>query len=114
MKKHEAFTLIELLVVIAIIALLLSILLPSLKLAKDLGRRAVCLAHLHSLGISWVLYADENDELIFNAKTARLIETSSNPRRFTMNWDPDPAAYHNEPTWVGWSTTSVRSRCRLA
>ena len=58
--RKKAFTLIELLVVIAIIALLLSILLPSLKLAKDLGRRTVCLAHLHSLGLSWVLYADEN------------------------------------------------------
>lgn len=100
MKRRAGFTLIELLVVIAIIALLLSILLPSLKLAKEMGRRTVCLAHLHSLGLSWILYADENDGLICNAKTARLTEVSSNPREFIMNWSP--TAYHNEPTWVGW------------
>jgi len=97
--RKRGFTLIELLVVIAIIALLLSILMPSLKKARDLGKRVVCLAHLHSLGISWVTYADENDGLIANAKTARINEIgSSSPRRFQMNLN----AYHNEPTWVGW------------
>ncbi|RKY06691.1 MAG: hypothetical protein DRP66_08305 [Planctomycetota bacterium] len=101
MKKEKAFTLIELLVVIAIIALLLSVLLPSLKKVRDLGKRAVCLAHLHSLGISWVIYADENDGRITNAKTARIHEIgSSNPRQFWMDWDP--LNYHDEPTWVGW------------
>lgn len=102
-RRHlarQAFTLIELLVVIAIIALLLAVLLPSLSKAKDHAKRAVCLAHLHSLGISWVTYADENDSRIVNAKTARLIETSASPRQFRMDWSP--SAYHNEPTWVGW------------
>ncbi len=99
MKKEKAFTLIELLVVIAIIALLLSVLMPSLKKVRDLGKRAVCLAHLHSLGISWVLYADENDGRITNAKTACVTEIAgSNPRRFQMNL----STYHNEPSWVGW------------
>jgi len=99
MKKAKAFTLIELLVVIAIIALLLSVLMPSLKKVRDLGKRAVCLAHLHSLGISWVVYADENDGRITNAKTARVTEIGgSNPRRFQMNL----TLYHDEPSWVGW------------
>lgn len=104
MRKRKGFTLIELLVVIAIIALLLSILMPSLKLAKDAAKRTVCLAHLHSLGISWVLYADENDSKITNAKTARINEISSNPREFQMIWSSigNPPPYHNEPTWVGW------------
>ncbi|GMV98495.1 MAG: prepilin-type N-terminal cleavage/methylation domain-containing protein [Phycisphaerae bacterium] len=48
-KKRTGFTLIEVLVVVAIIALLIAILLPSLSRARDLGKKAVCGAHLHGL-----------------------------------------------------------------
>ena len=62
-KKRIAFTLIELLVVIAIIALLVSILLPSLKRAQSLAKRAVCGANMHSLTLSTLLYANDHNEL---------------------------------------------------
>ena len=60
-KSHGAFTLIELLVVIAIIALLVSILLPSLNMAKELARRAVCMTNLNAIGKAGQVYASEND-----------------------------------------------------
>lgn len=63
-KRHNGFTLIELLVVVAIIALLVSILLPSLKLAKDLTRNAVCQAHLAQAGKHMGLYAIEWDDYL--------------------------------------------------
>jgi len=56
------FTLIELLVVIAIIALLVSILLPSLNRARELAKRAVCSTNLNGLGKALVLYNSSNDD----------------------------------------------------
>ncbi len=52
----RAFTLIELLVVIAIIALLISILLPSLDRAREQSRRAVCLSALRNIAASSAVY----------------------------------------------------------
>lgn len=60
MKK--GFTLIELLVVIAIIALLVSILLPSLNRAKELARRVVCAANMRNLGLALSYYTNESDQ----------------------------------------------------
>ena len=58
----KGFTLIELLVVIAIIALLLAILVPSLKKAKDMARAIHCVANTKSLSMAWFLYKDDYDD----------------------------------------------------
>jgi prepilin-type N-terminal cleavage/methylation domain-containing protein len=59
-RRTGAFTLIELLVVVAIIALLISILLPSLSAAKDQAKITVCMANQRSLGLASQYYLDEN------------------------------------------------------
>jgi len=61
MLKSRAFTLIELLVVIAIIALLLSIIMPALKTAKEQARRILCASNLHQWGAAIQGYAADND-----------------------------------------------------
>ncbi|RLC73875.1 MAG: hypothetical protein DRI61_17680, partial [Chloroflexi bacterium] len=56
-----AFTLIELLVVISIIALLLSILMPSLSKVKEQAKKIVCGSNLRQQGIAFVTYALDNN-----------------------------------------------------
>jgi prepilin-type N-terminal cleavage/methylation domain-containing protein len=58
---RKGFTLIELLVVIAIIALLISILLPSLQGAREQGKKAVCLANLRQIAQGAHSYANDDE-----------------------------------------------------
>ncbi|MCH7995720.1 MAG: prepilin-type N-terminal cleavage/methylation domain-containing protein, partial [Planctomycetes bacterium] len=61
-RSRSGFTLIELLVVIAIIALLISILLPSLSRARELSKRLVCQSNTKGIGTSCKIYANDNSE----------------------------------------------------
>jgi prepilin-type processing-associated H-X9-DG protein len=60
-QRGKSFTLIELLVVVSIIALLIAILLPSLRSAREQARSLKCAANLHSIGQAFTLYAEKYD-----------------------------------------------------
>lgn len=68
MNDKKAFTLIELLVVIAIIALLLSILTPSLQRVKAKARELLSLANMKSLTLGWLMYLESNESKLVSGQ----------------------------------------------
>ncbi len=60
-RPRHGFTLIELLVVIAIIAILASLLLPSLARAKAAAISAKCKSNIHQLGVAMTIYLGDHD-----------------------------------------------------
>jgi prepilin-type N-terminal cleavage/methylation domain-containing protein/prepilin-type processing-associated H-X9-DG protein len=64
MDVKKGFTLIELLVVIAIIAVLMAILMPALERVKEQARGIGCMSNQKTMGLAYVMYADDNDSRI--------------------------------------------------
>ena len=69
MRRSRGFTIVELLIVIAIIAVLMSILIPALAVAKAQATGAVCLGNQRGLIQAWVLYANDNRGYIVGGDT---------------------------------------------
>ncbi len=61
-RQKNGFTLVELLVVIAIIALLVGLLLPALKNARETAKRVICGSNERQLYLSVLLYANDFDQ----------------------------------------------------
>lgn len=82
MRNRKGFTLIELLVVIAIIALLLSILSPGLRRAREAAWNVMCRNNLKSYGLAGTMYTEDNDHLFPNAwgSIYRSLDMTGHPR----------------------------------
>jgi prepilin-type N-terminal cleavage/methylation domain-containing protein/prepilin-type processing-associated H-X9-DG protein len=88
-KMINGFTLIELLVVIAIISLLVSILMPSLKKAKDAAKAALCMSNLRNHGVAVIFYSDEYKGMLPHGGYQEL-----NPLQNHLSWKVMLAPYH--------------------
>ena len=100
-RKRTAFTLIELLVVISVIAVLMAILMPALKRAREQGQRAVCVSTVKQLTLCWLMYADDNDDRLVNGEAG-------------IDWT-DRATHTRERYWVGqcWDQYNVQGGRQL-
>ncbi|HEX2971094.1 MAG TPA: type II secretion system protein [Tepidisphaeraceae bacterium] len=65
MRRRLGFTLVELLVVIAIIALLIAMLLPALKRAKEAAYRIQCASNIRQIATAAVLYSESDKSGVY-------------------------------------------------
>ena len=63
-QTSRAFTLVELLVVVATVAILVAMLLPAMRKARQAALSVSCLSNLRQAGIGFQIYAAENNQFI--------------------------------------------------
>jgi prepilin-type N-terminal cleavage/methylation domain-containing protein len=92
MRKTKGFTLIELLVVIAIIALLMSIVMPGMRKAKEYARKVICQSNYRQIGVAIGTYEAEFNYNFRNFKSAINIPNADLPKYwFWQNGTADHA-----------------------
>lgn len=110
-NRKKAFTLIELLVVVAIIALLISILLPSLSRARELSKRLVCASNVKGMGTAFKIYANDYDEnwpTVPFSKTQSIVWTD--PSGGSLIGQPGDTNIPPSPTWGPQPNRTALSR----
>ena len=93
-RRVAGFTLVELLVVISIIALLISILLPSLSKARDQAKTVVCSTRIKGILLAMATYAAESNDYIAGSPSttgsALFGPETNNILQLRLAWNIDP------------------------
>ena len=85
-RNNRGFTLSEIMTVVAIIALLITILLPVLRKAREAANRVACASNLRQMGQGMTLYTVDNRNNLPRTKYT----ANATPQYFTGASDTDP------------------------
>lgn len=99
-RRHAGFTLIELLVVIAILAILISLLLPSLGAAREVARAAVCSANLRSFAQGQAIYMGSNNGYFAGPRTTGFRGQVNQSGNSTYLFDTTPDTPTSTHDWM--------------
>jgi len=108
-NSERGFTLIELLVVIAIIAILASMLLPSLSKAKLKAQGVQCMNNGKQMMLAWRLYCEDNADKVPTAWG--YVGTDWIPYDFEMTWTGNPVGDGGNPN--NWNVDVVVKKSLL-
>jgi prepilin-type N-terminal cleavage/methylation domain-containing protein len=103
--NRRGFTLIELLVVIAIIALLLSIVLPAIRLVKEKAKVTICASNQRQLVMGLASYA-ENNEGKLPPSPVKTNSPGGYHRPYELNWNNNNQGIVSDPSSRDYKHTS--------
>jgi len=102
LRRGKGFTLVELLVVIGIIALLISILLPSLNKAREMANRVKCMANIRSIGQAIALYTAET-----KGQWPRTLYSGDTDKEASVSFDNSAGTASVDPFTAGSTENDV-------
>lgn len=111
-NPSRAFTLVELLVVIAIIAILISIVVPTLSRVRESANRIACLANLRQLASAALGYVSENRQRLPEAGSSNASESAYSPRATGLpTWSPLSNAYGTDAYVLPCAASLLQKWC---